>query len=237
MDKAGLDREMAFSLWLDDAVGALLEKLDEIGELDNTLIFYFSDHGIDMKSSMYEGGIRTPLIVWGKDIVRPGTENSRLVSLCDLAPTCLEAAGIEIRDDYGLDGKSILPALRKPSRKIHNSVYSEIGYARCVTTERFKYIAVRYPEDIQKKIDRGLNEEEKSRLGYIGNMDLCRLGKKNPNYYANDQLYDLQNDPGELVNLVEDPEYREILQDMRNELKRYLETFKGRPFYDLYDGR
>lgn len=237
MDKAGLDREMAFSLWLDDAVGALLEKLDEIGELDNTLIFYFSDHGIDMKSSMYEGGIKTPLIVWGKNIVRAGKENSNIISLCDLAPTCLDAAGIEIKDEYGFDGSSLLPTLKRPHRKIHNAIYSEIGYARCVTTERFKYIAVRYPEDIQGKIDRGLTEEEKSKLGYIGNMDLCRLGKKNPNYFSNDQLYDLENDPDELENLAADPRYRHVLEYMRQELTKYLETFKGRPFYDLYDGK
>lgn len=237
MDKAGLDRDMAYALWLDDAVGAILDKLEEKGEIDNTLIFYFSDHGIDMKSSMYEGGIRTPLIAWGKNIVKPASESTNLMSLCDLAPTCLDAAGIKDRKEYGFDGESILPMLKNPSIEIHGSVYSEIGYARCVTTDRYKYIAVRYPEEIQKKIDRGLTEEEKSKLGYIGNMDLCRLGKKNPNYYTNDQLYDLRNDPDEMTNLAGNPEYEDILRAMREELKKYLETFRQRPFYDLYDGK
>lgn len=237
LKEKGISEKEAYTLWLDDAVGALLKCLEESGELDNTLIFYYSDHGIDQKSTMFEGGIKVPLIVWGKGFTGKNVVYEGLVSLCDLTPTALDAAGVKAPKEACLDGFSLLPVLESPDMKVRESVYSETGYARCVATERFKYIAVRYPEEIQAKKDRGFTPSEKEKIGYIQNQGLCALGKTNPNYFENNQLYDIQNDPQELNNLANNPKYKKEMKTMRNLMKSYLSKFKGRPFYDLYDGR
>ncbi len=231
----GYSEEQAYTLWLDDAVGALLSELEVEGKLDNTVIFYFSDHGIEQKASLYEGGVRTPLIVWGKPLGCHGEVCSQLVHLCDLLPTCLSLAGQKTDGTDYMDGKDISTLFTHKNRTIHKSVFSEIGYARCVTTKKYKYIAVRYPEDVQRRIDTGLSEKDKENIGYIVNQSLTKLGKTNPNYFDNDQLYDLEADPQEMKNLAKDPAYRKVLSKMKAELKSYLETFENRPYEGFVD--
>ncbi|MFR9524294.1 MAG: sulfatase-like hydrolase/transferase [Rikenellaceae bacterium] len=234
--EAGVDESEAYTLWLDDAVGALLDDLERRGEAENTIIFYISDHGIDQKSSMYEGGIRTPFMVWGGDVVARGEESSALVHACDLAATALSIAEVEAPKRAQMDGYDLTPLLKAPDMEWRKSVYSEVGYARCVVTERYKYIAVRYPEPIQKKYDRGFTTEEQEKIGYITNQGLCALGKTNPNYFTMDQLYDLQEDPMEQNNLAAEASHRQVMKQMRELMGCYLSKFNGRPFYDLYDG-
>lgn len=236
LKKMGYREDCASALWLDDAVGALLEELEQTGNIDNTVIFYFSDHGIEQKSSLYEGGINTPLIAWGKPLGCSGHVSAQLVHLCDLLPTCLSLAGVTMGSMEYMDGKDMTPLFSAPESKIHESVFSEIGYARSVTTLRYKYIAVRYPDDIQAMVDRGLTEEEKAKIGYIVNQSLCALGKRNPNYFTNDQLYDLEKDPYEQINLADDPEYAAVMSEMRRIMETYLYTFENRPYKGFIDG-
>ncbi len=232
----GIDESEAYTLWLDDAVGALMNYLEESGQADNTIIFYMSDHGIDQKSTMYEGGIHIPLMVWGAGVEAKGQECDRLIHSCDLAATALDVAGIEMPSEAQMDGCSMLPLLESPSIDWRTSLYTEIGYARCVVTDRYKYIAVRYPSPIKEKFDRGFTIEEQSKIGYIANQGLCALGKTNPNYFTEDQLYDLKADPMERNNLANDPEHKAVMAQMRGLMECYLSKFNGRPFYDLYDG-
>ncbi|MFI3316086.1 MAG: sulfatase-like hydrolase/transferase [Rikenellaceae bacterium] len=232
----GIDQKEAYTLWLDDAVGALMQYLEDSGQAENTIIFYLSDHGIDQKSSMYEGGIHIPLMVWGAGVEAKGTECDRLIHTCDLTATALEVAGVEKPAEPIMDGSSMLPLLREPHLDWRRSLYSEIGYARCVVTDRYKYIAVRYPDPIKAKFDRGFTTEEQSKIGYIANQGLCALGKTNPNYFAEDQLYDIKSDPMERNNLAADPNFASTMSQMRELMECYLSKFVGRPFYDLYDG-
>ncbi len=233
---AGVSESKAYILWLDDAVGALLDEVEKRGQADNTIIFYISDHGITQKSSMYEGGINAPFMVWGGDLVAKGSESSRLVHSCDMAATALSIAGIEAPAAAKVDGYDLTPLLKNPEMAWRESVYSEVGYARCVVTDRYKYIAVRYPKAIQAKYDRGFTDEEQAKIGYITNQGLCALGKTNPNYFTMDQLYDLKNDPMEQNNLADDESHTAIMAQMRELMECYLSQFEGRPFYDLYDG-
>lgn len=231
----GYSEELAYTLWLDDAVGALLSELEKEGKLDDTIIFYLSDHGIEQKASLYEGGVRTPMIVWGKPLGCHGEVCNQLVHLCDLLPTCMSLADISVKESDYQDGKDFTSLFSDRNKVIHKSVFSEIGYARCVITKKYKYIAVRYPKDIQQKIDRGLTQKEQDNIGYIVNQSLSKLGKKNPNYFTNDQLYDLENDPNELHNLAAEPKYSKILKKMKAELKMYLKSFDNRPYEGFID--
>ena len=94
----------------DRLVGSALEALEEIGQLDNTLIVMTGDHGMPFprcKSNLYDSGTRVPLAVRWPAKVRAGRTVDDLVSLIDLAPTFLEAAGVEVPRD--MTGRSLMP--------------------------------------------------------------------------------------------------------------------------------
>ncbi len=83
---------------LDDGVGLLLAELEKTGQADNTIVFYFGDHGAQFprgKGTVYEGGLRVPLIVRWPGVAKAGLVRTELASTLDLLPTALAAAGIE----------------------------------------------------------------------------------------------------------------------------------------------
>ena len=103
---------------VDDAVGRLINALEETGQIERTWIFFLTDNGyqhgehfLDKQLWPYEESARTPFVVRGPG-VRAGTTNGHLVSQVDLLPTICEIAGA---DGGGVDGRSILPVLRDPS--------------------------------------------------------------------------------------------------------------------------
>ena len=115
---------------LDDAVGSLLSAIDEAGIADETIIVFFSDNGGMVhrlnagvpvtsnaplrsgKSSIYEGGVREPMIVAWPPLVEAGSRSDAIVQSIDFYPTLLELTGVPARDGQSFDGVSILPALR-----------------------------------------------------------------------------------------------------------------------------
>ena len=120
---------------LDHHVGRVLEKLDELGLADETLVMFFSDNGglrqrftgdgpvvttnaplRDEKGTLYEGGIREPLIVRWPGVVKPGTTCATPVTSVDFYPTFLEIVGAEGPAGQLLDGQSLLPLLRRRGR-------------------------------------------------------------------------------------------------------------------------
>ena len=115
---------------LDDAVGTLVAEIDALGLAENTIIVFFSDNGGMVhrfdggvvvtsnaplrsgKSSIYEGGVREPLIIAAPGVTEPGSESAEIVQSIDFYPTLLELAGIPVRGDQAFDGVSIVPALQ-----------------------------------------------------------------------------------------------------------------------------
>jgi arylsulfatase A-like enzyme len=108
---------------IDDGVGLIVAKLKELGLLENTIIVFTSDHGGETnittngplregKSTLYEGGIRVPLIVSWPGKTRPGSVCDSPVTTADFYPTYLEATGTQT-EQY-LDGQSMMPILRNP---------------------------------------------------------------------------------------------------------------------------
>ena len=129
-------------IWIDDAIGALLNKLEETGELDNTVIFFFNDHGQTAKGSVYQGGAYNPSLVWRHDGWPAGNESEALVSNIDFAPTMLSLAGAG-RPDY-LQGRVFMGPGKDAAPQYlfgHRDRMDEtVDIIRTVTGERYKYI-------------------------------------------------------------------------------------------------
>lgn len=107
----------------DQGVGRIMDKLDESGLTENTIVFFFSDNGgvkgitsnqplRGGKGMLYEGGIREPMTVRWPGVVKPGTTCDTPVIGIDLFPTILEVVGVPIPENKLLDGKSIVPLLK-----------------------------------------------------------------------------------------------------------------------------
>jgi arylsulfatase A-like enzyme len=133
---------------LDDAVGSIMDTLQRTGIADRTIVIFLSDNGGnisfgDIKSHpeyqgtpetsntplregkgwVYEGGVRSPLIVKWPLVVKPGTISHALVSLEDIYPTLLQMAGAQPREDQPLDGVSIVPVLKEQKASVRSKVF------------------------------------------------------------------------------------------------------------------
>jgi len=152
---------------MDQAVGKVLKKLDELGLAQNTLIVFTSDNGglatsegwptsnlplRGGKGWMYEGGIREPLLVRWPDVVKPGSVIGTPVSSPDFFPTLLEAAGAKPQPGQTLDGVSLVPLLKggsPPDRALfwHYPHYGNQGGAPSAAIRRGDWKLIEWFED------------------------------------------------------------------------------------------
>jgi len=216
---------------LDHQIGLVLEKLDELGIADNTIVIFLPDHNTEpAKATCYEKGLRIPMMIRGGKRY-PNRLISRDIRTLDLFPTILEMADVALPEHVPLDGQSLVPLLKGDLERRMDSIpiFAEAGYTRSVKKGRFKYIAFRYPRHIEEKIMNG-------ELAYAPNyLDQVQEGlaiiseKKYPSYYHQDQLFDLVQDPYEQNNLAYDPQYTERLGEMKQLLSEHLGSF-SHPF-------
>ena len=226
---AGLEREKADILWLDDGIGALLDKLKAINELENTVIFFIDDHGVESgKGSLYEGGIKTVSFVYGPNYIKSGLRSKQLVSNIDMVPTALELAGIDPKKEYDIDGVSMLPLLKGSTKEIHKSLFFEMGATRAVIKDGYKYLAFKAPASIKSKL-----EKNGKKATHICDKPGGR-GSESPalkfyakNYFDEDQLYQLEKDPFEQSNLYLDESKKAKIKELKTELKKYLKIVPG----------
>jgi hypothetical protein len=249
--KAGADPSTGDITWLDDGIGALIIKLEELNMLENTLIIIFNDNGMDRggKNTGYDEGVHVPSLAWGT-IVTPGV-SQRLANAVDFAPTFLDLAGIPAKNyQHDVDGKSLAPLLSDPDKIIHESVYCEIGHTRTVITEDYLFLSVRHPEEIftkevrEKRFKDVWSEhnppEDISPDSPYGHHGSCpggpppdQMGYKivkngpRPFYYDPDQLYELKKDPLQTNNLVRDDDFLETTLEMKKLLTGYLNNLPG----------
>lgn len=237
-------------LWLDDAVAALFKQLEKEGVLDNTIIVFFNDHGQNFKGTLYEGGVNSQAFIWKQGGFKVGNTLEAPVSNVDFLPTLLDFAGKPADDNF--DGKSFKLALEGNEYKGRTSFYHELGYARAVVKDDFKYYAVRYPKwamnfTMEQRKDT-LEKYSKFRESFgehaisdnpnapFGQLEMVPGGGgaehnaylNHPHFTEPDQLYDLKNDPEEKVNLINDPKYAEKLKELKAELKKYIESLPGK---------
>jgi len=253
--KAGVPDRLVPATWLDDGIGAVLKKLDDLGIAENTLVFFFNDHGVEQaKGSNYEGGVRTPTIVRWRGVLKPG-QSDALVQNIDFAPTILAAAGVTPPKEMHIDGADLMGLLTGRTDKIRDSLAFEIGFTRAVCTKRWKYLALRIPPSKQRTREQKLKMLQKyvadkarregperarkieidpdaplSHMGFPGGDATERgnaLKKHRKTYFDADQLYDLDNDPGEQKNLASDPAYKAKLAEMKALLAKHLADMPG----------
>jgi len=188
---------------LDYNLGRIRGELQELGLSDNTVVFVTSDHGShfrtrnsEYKRSCHDGCIRIPLIIQG-----PGFEGgktvSQLVSLIDVPPTVLEVAGIEPPE--GMHGRPLGELVEGKGGDWPQEVFlqiSESHVGRAIRTKKWKY-SVRAP---------GKDS----------------AGNAESDYYVEDFLYDLEQDPHERNNLVREPSLAEVRAQLAEILKRRM---------------
>jgi len=187
---------------VDESLGKIMDLLTSIGQLDNTIIVFTSDHGYwygehglnDERRLAYEESIRIPLLIRYPKTIKKGSSSSFMVQSVDLAPTLLEMAGSSMQ--YKFDGRSLAPIFTGSVKEWRTSIfvesYSDIVFPRiykmgykAVRTEQHKYI--RYEE--------------------LEGMD---------------ELYDLQQDPYEMNNLIQASVASPMLKKMQKLLQDHL---------------
>lgn len=247
----GYPGDHAYITLMDASLGALVDKLEAMDMLENTVLIVTSDHGAWRygKTTLYEGGTRVPLVFhWPKGIER-GSMYDHLVSNIDHAPTVLGLTKSDVPEDYQMDGIDLTPILQGAEKgPVRNSIFAEIGYSRGVlTADGWKYIAIRYPEDVQRHIDNGepfqtfmgrpmpegrfegLAPDEMAQPYLVRNPHLGYFSSlHNANYFELDQLYNIYIDPEELNNLAD--KFPQKVKAMKELLAEYLRSFPDRPF-------
>jgi arylsulfatase A-like enzyme len=192
---------------LDECVEELLDALRERSVCDDTVVAYTSDHGChfrtrpgEYKRTPHESAVRVPTILAGPPF-NGGRNVERVTSVIDLPPTLLDAAGIDV--PASMHGESVLPVVTGAEADEDGDAFvqiSESQVGRALRTDRWKY-AVAAPK----------------RTGWrAGN------GQRSSDMYAERYLYDLERDPTERLNLVGRPNYRDVADDLRARLKRYV---------------
>jgi N-sulfoglucosamine sulfohydrolase len=217
---------------LDSGIGLLLEGLQKAGRAADTLVIFLSDNGRPFpgaKTTLYDEGIHLPLIITSPTQAKRGVKNEAMVSWVDITPTILEWAGVRGPKEYPLQGRSILPILEQSQSMGWDRVYASHGFheiqqyypMRALRTRQYKYItnlAAPLPFPIAGDIAASATWhaiEAKPSLG---------LGARSVDSFLHrpdEELYDLGKDPHELHNVANDPAYREVMQSLRADMKKF----------------
>ncbi|WDE98565.1 sulfatase [Lentisphaera profundi] len=232
--------------WYDHHLGQIIQHLEEIGELDNTLIIAFSDNGAPfprIKGQIYDDDIHLPMVArWGK-VHKGGAVVKDFVSNIDLAPTFLEAAGIAIPKE--MSGKSFLDIFHanksgfiKPERNFvcvgrenHDlGREGDKGYpVRAIRTEKFLYIhnfaedrwPSGNPETGYTNID---SSPTKSLILELHNQGKDKFYNFVMAKRAKEELYRIDQDSECIHNLASNPEYASIKNKLWNQLSKKLKA-------------
>lgn len=208
---------------MDSMAGAVLRQLEEDGLADNTVVFFWGDHGDGLpraKRSLYESGLHVPLIIRWPGQVRPGSVNQELTNLIDLAPTVLSAA--RVPRPVHLQGRVLVgpDAAPAPEYTFAARDREDISYdmMRSVTDGRYRYIRNFYPEYPYVLLVPYRNQsaimQELLRLHDAGSLNAVQrlwLSADRPP----EELYDIQADPHNVHNLAGDPAHRARLERLR----------------------
>ena len=224
---------------MDRWVGEHLQALEDAGEADNTIVVYWSDHGVGLpraKRWLYDSGMHVPLIVRIPEKYRvdgqgtPGTVSDQLVSLIDLGPTTLNLAGSKMPER--VHGQAFLgantPAPRDYVYGARDRMDERYDIIRATRDKRYKYIrnyeSFKTFYQYMNTPERGALMQEIRRVQSEGTANEGVAKFLTPSKPI-EELYDTQIDPHEMNNLASDPQYKTILGRMRKtHLAWVLET-------------
>ncbi|MEM7601427.1 MAG: sulfatase [Verrucomicrobiota bacterium] len=245
---------------VDACVGKVRELVRRQLDEDNTLILYTSDHGQNWpfgKWSLYETGVRSPLIAVWPGKIAPGVRTDAMVSWIDILPTFLDLAGVPGAED--IDGKSFQPVLLGETEVHREEIYTvhkgdrtvNVYPIRAVRTEKWKYILNLFPEFYNTThIDVPVFREghrfpgrENSHYfpewqSWIESAESNQEAAQFLHLYHSrpkEELYLLEEDPFEENNLAFDPRYAEVLASMHAKVRARMkalgddESLSGEP--------
>ena len=201
---------------LDENLGRLVARLKEEGLYENTVIIFASDHGShfltrnrdshlngydDYKRSCHDAALHVPLVIAGGPF-KGGAAVEELVSTASLPKTILALAGVDVGD--AMIGENLLDVVEKKDDNRPNEIFAQISESRvgrCIRTARYTY-SVYAP---------GVNGGEKAAA----------------DVYADDFLYDMEKDPHQLNNVVADPAYVQVKEELRERLLDWIQRAEG----------
>ncbi len=238
---------------LDEGVGRLLDTLARSGHADDTMVVYLGDHGAQFprgKGTVYEGGLRIPLIVRWPGQTRAGTVRRELVSTIDILPTVLAAADLPVPSS--LPGRGLQPLFGNtvaPKWRTYNFGFTTGSFPRAcfvqhaVRGDRFKLISS--PRPGTPNLDAGTYLDEQHPHYVVSGAtateqaaaparvrEAFQRWSLPPRY----ELYDLEQDPGEWQNLADDPTYaaekRRLIQALTDWQQRTADPFRVQQHVD-----
>ncbi|MBI3464017.1 MAG: sulfatase-like hydrolase/transferase, partial [Planctomycetes bacterium] len=191
-DQTEKHRYLALVTAMDDAVGRVLDTLDECGQRENTLVMFISDmgailrptHGLGVASnapfhdgapSLYEGGVRVPAIFRWPGKIEPGSTSQEMLSHLDVLPLCLAVAGLTAPTDRILDGRNPLPTLTGESPgPLHERLFFHLGDRDALREGRLKIVRDKSSEPWQL-YDLAADPGESQNLASQRPADVVRL--------------------------------------------------------------
>ncbi|MFY0628365.1 MAG: sulfatase [Reichenbachiella sp.] len=183
---------------VDDQIGRVLAYLDDNGLTENTMViytsdqgFYLGDHGFFDKRFMYEPSLRMPFVLRYPATVKQPIVNNDMITNIDFAPTILDIAGISIPKE--VQGKSFASNIAgKTSSEWQKSMY-------------YHYYEFPFWHHVQPHY--GIRTDRYKLIHFYYSVDIW-------------EFYDLMNDPDELNNAINDPQYAELIETMKTDLKK-----------------
>jgi arylsulfatase A-like enzyme len=202
-------------LALDESIGQILDYLEVNALMDNTTVFYmgdngfsFGEHGLIDKRHAYEESIRVPLLVMGADVRNPGTVLLQHIQNIDIGPTVLDLAGVPMSRAF--DGNSFKSILHgTPVDQWRDTIYYEYFWER--------------PFPQTPTVHAVMTSKYKF-IRYHGIWDL-------------NELYDIEEDPFEMNNLIRNPEMAPVAKELREALFKWLKKTEGDRMYLRPDGK
>ncbi len=234
---------------MDNRVGELIKRLEKDNLKDSTIIFFYADHGEGMPRGKTNGinfGYRVPFIIWFPEMYKHlspwgtgGIVTDELVDFSDLAPTLISLAGGEIPGH--MSGRPYLGEKReKPVRQLNlSSDRSDNGIdmVRTVTDGRYVYSRNYLPFIYEARYIRymEIGEIKQQMRSDLAEAKLNALQKSLFEPRPAEFLFDIENDLWETVNLAQDPEYRDILEKMREKLDEEVINSRDVMFLPEYE--
>ena len=225
---------------MDTMAGARLREIEEAGLMEDTIIFYYGDHGVGLprgKRSVCNSGLLVPLIVYVPEKFKhlmpqdftPGGRSDRLVSFVDLAPTLLALAGAEIPTH--MQGKAFFGAPEIPEKEylfgLRGRMDERVDFVRAVRDKRYVYVR-NYMPHLPHIQHVAYQLQTPTTQVWHAAFEAGNLTEKSAYFFERrdaERLYDLESDPHEMHSLVDSPEHEDVLRRMRAKLREIqLET-------------
>lgn len=191
-------------LAIDESIQSVMKWVEENGMRDNTMIVYmgdngflFGEHGLIDKRNAYEESMRVPMLVWAPGMVKAHSVLPQMILNIDLAPTFLDIAGIS--EPSQMQGRSFLPLLKGAKIGWRDKIFYEYYWEQA------------FP---QTPTTFAVRTDKYKYVSYNGIWDI-------------NELFDIENDPYEMNNLIRDKKYDSIGMQLRKELYNWLERTNG----------